>query len=88
MKSRYTLAALTLSLLGTAAIAMPEGSMMGDHMSPKVTKMKMKCEKMGHNKAMKNKHCADMMKHDAMGGSMMGDDAMKHDNMAPDSMKH
>jgi hypothetical protein len=89
MKSFYAVGTLILALLGSAAFAMPEGSMMADHMSPKAQKMMTKCDKMGHAKAMKNKACAAMMKkHEMMGGAMMGGDAMHPDIMAPDPMKH
>ena len=63
--------ALTLS---AAASAAPEGDhMMGDHkMSPKAMQAMHRCEAMPHEKAMKNKKCAAMMK----------------DHMAPGAMDH
>ncbi len=88
MKSYTAIAIAALTLLGTAAVAMPEGSMAGDKMSAKEAKMAMKCKKMSHKKAMKNKNCAATMKPAPMNNEPMSGDAMKPDNMAPEPMKH
>ena len=61
--------ALTLSAAASAA----DDHMMGEHkMSPKAMNAMHRCEAMGHDKAMKNKKCAAMMK----------------DHMAPNAMDH
>ena len=74
------MSATMLIAIAPATATMKKGAHKMEHkMSAKEMKKMESCKAMDHAMAMKDKHCAKMMEHDAMAPK----DAMGHDAMAP-----